>query len=130
MEFFMPMEKLPSATGQEKGYSSKTGTYYENDRLKAARRKINSRLAPYRPEKPLEGPLMLTVKWCYPASEKHPGGTWKTTKPDTDNLLKVLKDEMTHLGFWHDDAQVCSEHNDKFYNHLPGIYVAVEELEG
>lgn len=125
----MAMERLPSATGQEKGYSSKTGTYYEPDRLKAARRKINGHLAPYRPEKPLEGPLMLTVKWCYPASKEHPGGTWKTTKPDTDNLLKVLKDEMTHLGFWHDDAQVCSEHSDKFYNHLPGIYVAVEELE-
>ena len=33
----MPMARIPTATGQEKGYSKKTGTYYEPDRLKAAR---------------------------------------------------------------------------------------------
>ena len=129
MQFFVPMEKLPTATGQEKGYSSRSKTWYEPAALKAARAKLRGHLAPYRPEAPLDGALMLTVKWCFPTSKTHPGGTWKTTKPDTDNLQKVLKDEMTHLGFWHDDAQVCSEHIEKFYHQLPGLFVAVEEME-
>ena len=30
----------------------------------------------------------------------------EVTKPDTDNLQKLLKDCMTKCGFWKDDAQV------------------------
>ena len=25
---------------------------------------------------------------------------WKTSKPDTDNLIKMLKDCMTRTGYW------------------------------
>ena len=32
-------------------------------------------------------------------------GEYRTTKPDTDNLQKLLKDCMTATGFWTDDAQ-------------------------
>lgn len=61
-----------------------------------------------------------------PASQ--PDGAWKTTKPDTDNLDKALKDEMTRLHFWKDDAQVCSEISEKFWADVPGIFVKVVAL--
>ena len=35
---------------------------------------------------------------------------------------------MTKLGFWNDDAQVCSELTEKIWNELPGLYVSVELL--
>ena len=130
INFFMPMEKIPTATGQEKGYSKRSGTYYEPDNVKMARAKLNAHLAPHRPQKPLEGPIYLVVRWGFPATETHPANTWKTTRPDTDNLQKILKDEMTKLGFWHDDAQVCGELITKFYAKIPGIAVNVREMEG
>ena len=129
INFFMPMERIPTATGQEKGYSRKTGTYYEHDRAKQARAKLNGHLAPHRPKRPLTGPVRLTVKWCFPQNRAHSAGTWKTTRPDTDNLQKILKDEMTKLGFWRDDAQVCSELIEKFWWNVPGIYVEVADMK-
>ena len=51
-----------------------------------------------------------------------------TSKPDTDNLVKLLKDVMTELHFWKDDAQVASEVIEKYWADLPGIYVKVESL--
>lgn len=51
-----------------------------------------------------------------------------TTKPDTDNLQKLLKDCMTKLGYWQDDAQVASEIVEKFWADTVGIYIKIEEL--
>lgn len=59
----------------------------------------------------------------------HRDGEWKTTKPDTDNMIKLLKDCMTRTGFWVDDAQVCSEITEKFWGDVSGIYVMVEQLD-
>ena len=127
IEFFMPMIP-PTATGQEKGQNKKTGAWYEPDDLKAARSKLEANLAGHRPSVPYEGPVRLYVKWCFPIKAKHRDGEWKTSRPDTDNLQKVLKDCMTKLDFWGDDAQVCSEVVEKFWARIPGIYVAVELL--
>ncbi|WP_236253677.1 RusA family crossover junction endodeoxyribonuclease [Streptococcus mitis] len=55
-------------------------------------------------------------------------GQYKTTKPDTDNLQKLLKDCMTKLGYWQDDAQVASEIVEKFWADTVGIYIKIEEL--
>ncbi|MBE6902906.1 MAG: RusA family crossover junction endodeoxyribonuclease, partial [Ruminococcaceae bacterium] len=53
---------------------------------------------------------------------------YKLTKPDTDNLNKLLKDCMTKLGFWKDDALVASEIIEKFYGEIPGVYIRIEVL--
>ena len=127
--FFMAMERLPTATGQERGVNRKTDAYYEHAGAKQTRAKLRGHLAPNRPEQPLRGPVRLVVKWCFPETKEHPAGTWKTTRPDTDNLQKILKDEMTKLGFWKDDAQVCSETVEKFWWDVPGIYVSAEEIK-
>lgn len=52
----------------------------------------------------------------------------KIKKPDTDNMVKLLKDEMTHCGYWADDAQVASEITEKFYSEPTGIYIKAEEI--
>ena len=81
-------------------------------------------------------PLSLTVKWCFSSKEvmrkiksgKMKDGTPRVTKPDTDNLQKMLKDCMTRLGFWGDDAQVCEEHVGKYWTAQPGIYVRIDVI--
>lgn len=40
----------------------------------------------------------------------------------------MLKDCMTALGFWSDDALVASEICEKFWADVPGIYIEVEML--
>ena len=40
---------------------------------------------------------------------------WHIKKPDTDNLLKCIKDAITRSGFWQDDSQACYEIIKKKY---------------
>lgn len=128
MSFFMAM-KPPTTTYQEKQVVVVNGKprFFEPPDLKDTRAKLTTTLAAYRPDEPVpkDIPVKLTVKWCFPAGRSHKPGTWRTTKPDTDNLQKLLKDCMTQAGFWTDDAQVCSETVEKFWTDTPGIYVSI-----
>ena len=127
-EFFL-CTKLPTVTQQEHQVTVQNGKprFYEPAELKAARQLIRDHLAGHAPDRPLEGAVQLITKWCFPAGD-HADGEWKITKPDTDNLVKMLKDEMTKLHFWRDDAQVCSEVIQKFWSRIPGLYICAEEL--
>lgn len=135
LQFFMPMVP-PTATHQEqKVRSVRRGNkmvpqYYDPPDLADARAKLTAHLSQHRPANPLEGPVGLTVKWCFPAGCAHSDGEWRITPPDTDNLQKLLKDCMTRLGFWQDDAQVCWDISMKVWAKLPGIYIGAVELEG
>ena len=69
--------------------------------------------------------MRLLVKWCFPADGRK-SGSWRTSKPDTDNLEKALKDEMTRLHFWADDAQVPPEDIDSQMAVVKGITAAAK----
>lgn len=128
IEFFLAMIP-PTVTHQEKKISVRQGkpVVYEPEDLKAARQKLRAYLGRHRPEAPMEGSLRLLVKWCFPRG-RHWDGEYRITKPDTDNLQKLLKDCMTAEGFWQDDARVASEICEKFWAETPGIYIRVEAL--
>ena len=133
ISFFLPMVP-PTVTHQEREVMVRNGkpVFYEPPKLKAARAKFMGLLTEHRPEKPLEGPVELVTDWTWPVEGKDVV-MWKTTKPDTDNLIKLFKDCMTRTGFWKDDAQVCSEITEKFLASapsIPGIRVVVRELDG
>ncbi len=131
LEFFMPMAKVPTCTHQEKQVRILNGKpiFYEPSELKEARAKLMAYLGKYAPKKKMSGPIQLHVKWCFPITGRHRNGEYKITKPDTDNLQKLLKDVMTILHFWNDDAQVVLEIVEKFYAEVPGIWIHVEEIE-
>jgi len=130
IEFFLPMDKIPTVTHQEKKVNFKTKSFYEDFDLKEARSRYISLLGKHTPHAPLEGPIRLQTKWIF--FRNVPKVQWKTTKPDTDNLIKLFKDCMTHCRFWKDDAQVASEITEKFSspirNHT-GIWVHIETLD-
>ena len=130
ISFFLPM-KPPTVTHQEKAVHVVKGkpVHYEPDKLKAARSKLMAYLGQHAPIVPLCGPLRLVTKWCFPITGKRKDGQWKTTRPDTDNLQKLLKDCMTRVGFWEDDAQVAREVIEKRWSDEPcGIYIEIEPL--
>lgn len=132
-EFFMAMAKVPSVTYQEKEVTAKNGKiiFYEPPELRDARASLMAHLAQHRPDKPLNCGIRLTVKWLFrDTSGRHYDGEYRIVKPDTDNLIKLLKDCMTDLSFWTDDARVASEHSEKFWvvESPSGIYIKIEEL--
>ncbi len=130
----MPMQP-PTVTHQQQAIRIVQGPgralprVYDPPALAAARAKLRSALHKHRPAAPLAGPLRLVAKWCFAADGRHPADTWRITRPDTDNLNKLLKDCMTAEGFWQDDAQVASEVCEKFWADVPGIYILLEELD-
>lgn len=129
-EFFMAMIP-PTCTHQEKKVRVSKGkpVFYEPQELKNARAKLEAHLQAYVPEKRYDCGIRLLVKWCFPCGRHHKDGEYRITKPDTDNLQKLLKDCMTRVGFWTDDALAASEFVEKFWAKIPGIYIRVEELE-
>jgi Holliday junction resolvase RusA-like endonuclease len=129
-EFFLPMIP-PTCTQQEHQVTVVKGkpVFYDPDELNAARSKLEAHLAQHTPKQKYSGPLRLMVKWLFPIKGTHHAGEYKSTKPDTDNLQKMLKDVMTHLGYWQDDALVASEIIEKFWADKPGIYICIMELE-
>jgi len=130
LEFFLPMAKVPTVTHQEKAVRVVKGkpVFYEPAELEAARAKLRDHLAGHTPTEKYTDAVRLVTKWCFPITGRHSDGEYKTTKPDTDNLQKLLKDVMTDLGFWTDDAIVASEITEKFWARIPGIYISVETL--
>lgn len=136
VQFFLAMVP-PTATHQEKQARvvKRNGKlvpqFYEPARVKAARAKLLDAVARYKPDTPMTGPVQLQVTWCFPLDKggRHRNGEPKSSKPDTDNLQKLLKDCMTKAGFWWDDAQVCREIVEKFWAEIPGLYIRVAEWD-
>lgn len=132
IQFFLPMQP-PTVTAQQKGLGTRKNGKpyaYEKFEVAAVRQCFRDKLRPHCPEQPLGGGIQLITKWVWGiTSPAHRNGEYKRTKPDTDNVLKLFKDAMTDVGFWRDDAQVCSEVTEKFWGDVPGIWVYVEEIE-
>ena len=130
MQFFCPMIP-PTATHQMKKVSVVNGKpqFYEPFEVQKARAKLLSAIAKHMPPEPFQGGVALLVKWCFPIKGKHGDGEYRTSRPDTDNLQKLLKDVMSGCGFWYDDAQVCREIIEKFWTDTPGIFISVEAIE-
>lgn len=127
-EFFMPMIP-PTVTQQEHQVGVRNGKpfFYDPAELKDAKAKLTAALSSHCISEPYCKAIRLVVKWCFPKG-KHKNGEYKSTKPDTDNLNKMLKDCMTKCGFWKDDALVASEICEKFWADVSGIYIRIEEL--
>lgn len=131
MKMFLMLDP-PTTTAQMKKIGIVHGKpyVYTPENVKKAKDEIIKHLAPLRPKSPLLGPLELRVNWLFDKGKRHKHLEWRVTKPDTDNLEKLLKDCMTELGFWEDDAQVVKEYVDKIWSSDPvGIAIEIIELD-
>lgn len=129
IDFFLEME-IPMATHQKKKMCVVNGRprLFNSPELKAAREKYLWMLAPHKPDEPLEGAICLETCWQYAPKGKKKRTGYKTTKPDTDNLVKLLKDCMTEQGFWRDDCQVAREVVEKRWADTEGIHIALRRI--
>lgn len=140
-EFYLHFENgIPKGTAQQHGeriaYKRIGGRlvpfieHYRKANVQLARNMFTVKMKPYRPKQPSERPIKLLV--CLYFDVKQPKKLWgkyKTTRPDCDNYVKEIKDVMTELGFWKDDAQVVDLHVIKRYSEKATIYIQLEELD-
>lgn len=134
IDFFLPMKKLPTVTHQQKKIRVVNGkpNFYEGHDLKRARDLFTSLLIKHQPQHPIvDKPIKLTTMWMYQTNDKSKQGTFKLSRPDTDNAIKLLKDCMSDIGFWKDDALVVVDEIHKYWaeENRSGIYVRIEILE-
>lgn len=84
---------------------------------------------------PFQGPVALSVAFTWPWRKSEPkknrakGTKWIPSRPDADNLVKMMLDIMTTLEFWDDDGQVAWITVQKKWGDDPGIQVGIHELE-
>lgn len=131
MKIFLLIDP-PTTTAQMQKIAIVKGKprFYKPSNVKKARETLLNHLRPFKPITPLEGPIELHVSWLFPKGSRHKHNEWKITKPDTDNLQKMLKDCMTELGFWKDDAQVVKETCEKRWSDEPcGIWITYDGLD-
>lgn len=83
----------------------------------------------------LAGPLHVSAKFIYawPASwsdkrRKAAGAHWKTSRPDPDNLFKLVADSLNAI-VWTDDAVIASASIEKQFGMRPMTIILVEELK-
>lgn len=68
----------------------------------------------YKPDKPLQCPIFLTMRCFFPRPKGHynkkglksDAAIWVTKRPDWDNLGKFVSDALNGI-FWHDDSLIC-----------------------
>lgn len=132
VEFFEPMDKIPTVTAQQKGVNFKTKDpkkrFYKKPEIEALENRYKAMFLKNRPRRLLQGAIALKVVFRFPLTKGHREGEWKTTKPDTDNMLKLLKDCGTKI-LWKDDAQIVYEIVMKKYAKESGIVFQAYELD-
>lgn len=129
MRFFINIIP-PTKTYQQKKITIKNGKpiLYEPKELKEVREMFKVYLNKYKPKKPYTNPVKLVVQWRFPPKANHKHGEYKYTRPDLDNLQKLLQDVMTDCGFWKDDSLICDLHLSKIWSDLFGIAIEIEEI--
>lgn len=106
--FTMYFDKMPSGTAQMKRMNRKTGVFFESEAVKASRMEYTLKLKKNAPTMPMTKAVCVNVWFRYGTKDKKKQGSYKTTKPDCDNVVKLLLDCMTDCGYWKDDAQIVS----------------------
>lgn len=112
-------EKIPTATAQQKGVSiTKSGKphFYEKKKVSDARRFYHEEIQKGMAEKEwkkAEGPVGVEMHFYF-TTKTRPKSSFKSTRPDIDNLLKLILDAATDAGVWNDDAQVIHLESAKF----------------
>lgn len=110
--------------------------FFKNSKAQSAENDLTLLCSRHAPRDPLEGPLSLSIDFVFPwrASESKrriaQGRAPHTVKPDCSNLVKILEDCLTKLGFWKDDSQVSDLHVSKAWGKAVGIYVAIRPVPG
>ena len=85
------------------------------------------------PEEPMDGFLRLDVVVNYPFLKKHKKNEdyeyiVKNTKPDIDNVVKIISDSMEKAGLVKNDSRFARIYMEKRYSHRPGVQFRISRM--
>lgn len=126
----------PKTTSQTKRLVMVGGKprFFPKKEHQAAEDDLISLCAQYAPSDPMIGPLSLRVDFIFPwrkSETKRRMGMGKIpndTRPDCDNLVKLVGDVLTKLRFYKDDGQVADLRVTKSWGDRVGITVEIKNL--
>jgi len=93
-----------TVTAQQK-IITKGGRIFDNRRVQEARARLFWKLKEHSPAEPLDGTLSVEITWAFERKGQS-DFEWKNTRPDLDNLAKLLLDELVRAGIIADDSRV------------------------
>lgn len=76
---------------------------------------------------PLKGGLCVCLEFTLPTKQKSLEGTPHVSRPDADNLAKLILDCLMRAGLIGDDAVVSTLVVRKTYGFAPGVLIVVGE---
>jgi len=107
--------------------------HYQPKKVVDNARSLAALCSPYRPSKPLEGPIRLDLYVVFPWLKKHRpkhrqnGPIPKDTKPDADNTCKQILDVLQGCGFFSNDSQISDLRVRKRFGDSPSVGVTISE---
>lgn len=136
LHFFLNFEPdIPTMThqvGLRAGTNKKGKAYLYKDRSYENLESLyDSKLLQFVPAVRFGKDTQLRTMWVFNSGKDEGEPSYRNDKPDTDNLVKLLKDRMTKCGFWKDDSCVVRETIEKL--NAPstmkhGIYVWISTI--
>lgn len=129
---------IPVAKGRPKFFrrGSFVGTYTPK-KTEAYEGSVLSQAISHKPDRPLECPLRVTLRFFFPAPASMSKKLRQLTddevlfvakKPDIDNLIKGILDPLNAV-FWADDKQVVAVTAEKRYSPRPRVEVLIQKCE-
>ena len=129
MKFYVRMDEVPKTTAQQKKFSTKTKTFYKTSKIKQSEYLLVRALSGRQPHKTYDTPIELSVTWLFPHTKKSKDGERKGTRPDLDNLQKLLQDIMCKLGYYKDDSLITDLKVKKRWHRHSGLIIEINEVE-
>ena len=123
------MDEVPKTTAQQKKFSTKTKTFYKPTKVEYSEYLLIRALSGRQPREPYSKPVELYVTWLFPHTKKSKDGERKATRPDLDNLQKLLQDIMCKLGYYKDDSLITDLIIKKRWHRHSGLIIQIKEVE-
>lgn len=95
---------------------------------KAWEESIQGQALAHRPDRLLEGPLVLVLTFYFVKPKGAKRRKYPHVRPDLDNTVKAVKDSLNGL-IWKDDAQIVDLIAQKRYGDPPRVEIIIQELE-
>jgi len=126
--FGVPIPKGSSRMFTPKGWNRPIITA-ANKKTKPWAQQITNTVLEFRRDPLWCGPVAMTVWFQMPKPTSLPKRRYSfhLKKPDTDKLLRTLKDALTGI-FYVDDSQVVHVNVKKYYADIPSMIVRIDEL--
>ena len=126
----------PKATSQTKRLVMVGGRprFFAKKEHQSAENDLTLLCAPHAPAMPLQGPVSLRVDFVFPWRKSEPkrrlalGKVPNDSRPDCDNLVKLVGDVLTKLQFYKDDGQVSDLHVTKAWGDAVGISISIQSI--